>query len=63
MMFRNCPACLDQRVAAIRCGLPAEVRCRFTPNSGSAYYLSHPAGLWITAIGPLRARMAGARAQ
>jgi hypothetical protein len=29
MMFLNCPACLDQE-GAVRCGLPAEVRCRFT---------------------------------
>ena len=29
MMFLNCPAYIDQEGAA-RCGLPAEVRCRFT---------------------------------
>jgi hypothetical protein len=29
MMFLDCPACLDQE-GAVRCGLPAEVRCRFT---------------------------------
>jgi hypothetical protein len=29
MMFINCPAYLDQD-RAVRCGLPAEVRCRFT---------------------------------
>jgi hypothetical protein len=29
MMFLNCPAYLDQD-GAVRCGLPAEVRCRFT---------------------------------
>jgi hypothetical protein len=29
MMFLDCPAYLDQD-GALRCGLPAEVRCRFT---------------------------------
>jgi hypothetical protein len=32
MMFLDCPACLDPGGAA-RCGLPAEVRCRFTMRS------------------------------
>ena len=32
MMFLDCPAYLDQ-VGAARCGLPAEVRCRFTMHS------------------------------
>jgi hypothetical protein len=32
MIFLNCPACLD-RDSAVRCGLPAEVRCRFTMRS------------------------------
>jgi hypothetical protein len=32
MMFLNCPACLDQD-SAVRCGLPAEVRDRFTMRS------------------------------
>ena len=32
MMFLDCPAYLDQEGAA-RCGLPAEVRCRFTMRS------------------------------
>ena len=32
MMFLNCPAYLDQD-RAVRCGLPAEVRCRFTMRS------------------------------
>jgi hypothetical protein len=32
MMFINCPAYLDQE-GAVRCGLPAEVRCRFTMRS------------------------------
>ena len=31
-MFLNCPAYLDQD-GAVRCGLPAEVRCRFTMRS------------------------------
>ena len=29
MMFLDCPALLD-RDLTVRCGLPAEVRCRFT---------------------------------
>ena len=32
MMFLNCPAYLDHD-DALRCGLPAEVRCRFTMRS------------------------------
>jgi hypothetical protein len=32
MMFLNCPADLDPD-SAVRCGLPAEVRCRFTMYS------------------------------
>jgi hypothetical protein len=32
MMFLNCPAYLDQD-GAVRCGLPAEVTCRFTMRS------------------------------
>ena len=32
MMFLDCPAWLDQQ-GALRCGLPAEVRCRFTMRS------------------------------
>ena len=32
MMFLNCPAYLDQD-RAVRCGLPAEVGCRFTMHS------------------------------
>ena len=32
MMFLDCPAYLDQH-GAVRCGLPAEVKCRFTMDS------------------------------
>jgi hypothetical protein len=32
MMFLDCPAYLDQ-YGALRCGLPAEVSCRFTMHS------------------------------
>ena len=111
MMFLNCPACLD-REGAVRCGLPAEVRCRFTmcstdgplegamigcpvghsfsgsiesltadgtdardpgpapgapqrkarrPNSAPAYYLGHPADLWITAMRRQRTAIASPR--
>ena len=118
MMFLDCPAYLDQ-AGAVRCGLPAEVRCRFTmdstdglvesamiqcpaghyfcgaiesltwngmdkhdpgshdvrdgaagsaawhfppsrsrvvsrPNTAPAYYLGHPARLWLTVTRPRR---------
>ncbi len=32
LMFLNCPAYMDNNGAA-RCGLPAEVHCRYTMNS------------------------------
>jgi hypothetical protein len=32
MMFVDCPACLEQD-GAVRCGLPAEVRCRYIMRS------------------------------
>ena len=32
LMFLDCPAYLDEE-GAVRCGLPAEVRSRFTMNS------------------------------
>jgi hypothetical protein len=32
MMFLDCPAYLDEN-GAVRCGLPAEVSCRFTMSS------------------------------
>jgi hypothetical protein len=32
MMFLDCPAYLDHE-RTVRCGLPAEVRCRFTMRS------------------------------
>ncbi len=32
IMFLDCPAYLDEE-GAVRCGLPAEVRCRFVMNS------------------------------
>jgi hypothetical protein len=32
MIFLDCPAWLDKE-GAVRCGLPAEVRCRFTMRS------------------------------
>ena len=84
MMVLACPARPDQD-GAVRCGLPAEVRCRFSggreglqrghdgrdgggsalggfpaaperkgrrPNTVPAYYLGHPAAVWITALRP-----------
>jgi hypothetical protein len=57
MMFLDCPAYLDQE-GAVRCGLPAEVRCRGRharrPNSAPAYYLGRPARQWVTIMGPRR---------
>ena len=47
MMFLNCPAYIDQE-GAVRCGLPAEVRCRFTMRStdgpAESAMISCPAG-------------------
>jgi hypothetical protein len=47
MMFLDCPAYLDEDGTA-RCGLPAEVRCRFTMRSTDgpleAAMISCPAG-------------------
>jgi hypothetical protein len=98
MEFLNCPAYQDQ-ASGVRCGLPAEVRCRFTmcstdgpvdsvmircpaghsfagsaprafrarpdrkarrPNTSPAYYLGHPADVWLTAMRP-RPRPAASR--
>ena len=109
MMFLDCPAYLDQH-GALRCGLPAEVKCRFTMHStdgpvesamitcpaghrfcgaiedltpgglgkhdpdgfsprhsplraertgrrshtAPAYYLGHPAAVWVTVMRPRR---------
>ncbi|MBO0774353.1 MAG: hypothetical protein J2P35_23110 [Actinobacteria bacterium] len=49
MMFLDCPAYLDQQ-GGLRCGLPAEVRCRFTMRSSDGPLESAmvrcPAGHW-----------------
>jgi hypothetical protein len=49
MMFLDCPAYLDQ-VGGPRCGLPAEVRCRFTMRSSDGplecAMIRCPAGHW-----------------
>jgi hypothetical protein len=54
MMFLDCPAYLDQDGAA-RCGLPAEVRCRFTMRSTGgpleSAMIRCPAGHWFN--GPI----------
>jgi hypothetical protein len=62
MMFLDCPAHLDHE-RNVRCGLPAEIRYRFTtepetsrPNTAPAYYLGHPARLWIAVMRPRRRR-------
>ena len=50
MMFLDCPAYLD-RGGATRCGLPAEVRCRFTMRSTDGPIecatIRCPAGHWF----------------
>jgi hypothetical protein len=50
MMFLDCPAYLDED-GARRCGLPAEVRCRFTMRSSDgpveAAMIRCPSGHWF----------------
>ena len=54
MMFLDCPAWLDQD-GAVRCGLPAEVRCRYTMCSTGGplecAMIRCPAGHWFN--GPI----------
>jgi len=54
MLFLDCPAYLDED-GARRCGLPAEVRCRFTVRSTGgpveAAMIRCPSGHWFT--GPI----------
>ena len=54
MIFLDCPAYLDDEGAA-RCGLPAEVRCRFTMRSSGgpveSAMIRCPAGHWFS--GPI----------
>jgi hypothetical protein len=54
MMFLDCPAYLDEQ-GAIRCGLPAEVSCRFTMRSTGGplecAMIRCPAGHWFN--GPI----------
>ena len=54
MMFFDCPAWLDKD-GAVRCGLPAEVRCRLTMRSTSGFLESTtircPDGHWFS--GPI----------
>lgn len=49
-MFLDCPAYLDHD-GALRCGLPAEVRCRFTMRSAGrpleSAMIRCPAGHWF----------------
>jgi hypothetical protein len=56
MMFLDCPAYLDQE-GAVRCGLPAEVRCRFimrsTDGPVESAMIRCPAGHWFN--GPIEA--------
>jgi len=51
LMFLDCPAYLD-RAGAQRCGLPAEVRCRFVMESTDrpldSAMIRCPAGHWFT---------------
>ena len=50
MMFLDCPAYLDVE-GAVRCALPAEVRCRFTMRSSDgpleSAMIRCPAGHWF----------------
>jgi hypothetical protein len=50
MMFLDCPAYLDQE-GTLRCGLPAEVRCRYTMRSTDgpleSAMIRCPAGHWF----------------
>jgi hypothetical protein len=54
MMFLDCPAYLDEE-GAVRCGLPAEVSCRFTMQSSDgpleSAMIRCPAGHWFN--GPI----------
>jgi len=54
LMFLDCPAYQD-RAGGARCGLPAEVRCRFVMRSTGrpveSTMIRCPAGHWFT--GPL----------
>jgi len=54
MMFLDCPAYLDHG-RTVRCGLPAEVRCRFTMRSTGgpveSAMIRCPAGHWFS--GPI----------
>jgi hypothetical protein len=54
MMFLDCPVYLDEE-GALRCGLPAEVRCRFTMRSTDglleAATIRCPSGHWFN--GPI----------
>jgi hypothetical protein len=54
MMFFDCPAWLDEK-GTVRCGLPAEVRCRFTMRSTDGFLESAmircPDGHWFN--GPI----------
>jgi hypothetical protein len=51
-MFLDCPAYLDDE-GAVRCGLPAEVRCRFAMHSTDGLLESAmircPSGHWFNA--------------
>lgn len=53
-MFLDCPAFLDDE-GSVRCGLPAEVSCRFTMDSSDGPLKSAkircPAGHWFN--GPI----------
>jgi hypothetical protein len=52
MTFLDCPACLDKE-GAVRCGLPAEVRSRFTMRSTDrpleSALIRCPTGHWFNA--------------
>jgi hypothetical protein len=62
MMFLDCPAYLDNE-RTLQCGLPAEVRCRFTMRSSDgpleSAMIRCPAGHWFN--GPVEFLMRASR--
>jgi len=64
MMFLDCPAYLDEE-GALRCGLPAEVKRRFTMRSSDgpleAAMIRCPSGHWFN--GPIEFLAPGKRAK
>ena len=64
MMFLACPAYLDDG-RTVRCGLPAEVRCRFimrsTGGTLESAMIRCPAGHWFNGLVPAGGRVSPPR--